>query len=67
LLLPSIGDHFNNQIAFGPKDGKLYFGQGNTTTNSLDVNASFTTVPATLKEQSFVACGILAPNVSCLS
>jgi glucose/arabinose dehydrogenase len=30
--LPSIGDHHNNQIAFGP-DGRLYFGQG-TATNS---------------------------------
>jgi glucose/arabinose dehydrogenase len=30
--LPSGGDHFNNQIAFGP-DGRFYFGQG-TTTNS---------------------------------
>jgi len=34
--------------------------------NSLHANASFTTAPATLKEQSFVACDILAPNVSCL-
>jgi glucose/arabinose dehydrogenase len=30
--LPSIGDHHNNQMAFGP-DGRLYFGQG-TATNS---------------------------------
>jgi glucose/arabinose dehydrogenase len=30
--LPSVGDHHNNQIAFGP-DGRLYFGQG-TATNS---------------------------------
>jgi glucose/arabinose dehydrogenase len=30
--LPSGGDHFNNQIAFGP-DGRFYFGQG-TATNS---------------------------------
>lgn len=30
--LPSMGDHQNNQIAFGP-DARLYFGQG-TTTNS---------------------------------
>ena len=30
--LPSLGDHFNNQIVAGP-DGKLYFGQG-TATNS---------------------------------
>ncbi len=30
--LPSLGDHFNNQITVGP-DEKLYFGQG-TTTNS---------------------------------
>ena len=27
-----MGDHHNNQIAFGP-DGRLYFGQG-TATNS---------------------------------
>jgi glucose/arabinose dehydrogenase len=31
--LPSIGDHHNNQMAFGPADGRLYFGQG-TVTNS---------------------------------
>jgi glucose/arabinose dehydrogenase len=30
--LPSLGDHGNNHMAFGP-DGKLYFGQG-TATNS---------------------------------
>jgi len=30
--LPSLGDHFNNELAVGP-DGKLYFGQG-TATNS---------------------------------
>jgi glucose/arabinose dehydrogenase len=30
--LPSHGDHFNNEMTFGP-DGKLYFGQG-TATNS---------------------------------
>lgn len=30
--LPSMGDHHNNQIAFG-KDGRLYFGQG-VKTNS---------------------------------
>ena len=30
--LPSLGDHHNNQVIFGP-DGKLYFGQG-TATNS---------------------------------
>lgn len=30
--LPSLGDHFNNQIVAGP-DGKLYFGQG-VATNS---------------------------------
>lgn len=30
--LPSLGDHHNNKIAFGP-DGKMYFGQG-TATNS---------------------------------
>ncbi len=28
--LPSMGDHQNNQIAFGP-DGKIYFGQGTVT------------------------------------
>jgi glucose/arabinose dehydrogenase len=28
--LPSMGDHQNNQIAFGP-DGRLYFGQGTVT------------------------------------
>ena len=30
--LPSIGDHHNNRVVFGP-DGKMYFGQG-TATNS---------------------------------
>lgn len=30
--LPSLGDHHNNQVAFG-NDGKMYFGQG-TATNS---------------------------------
>lgn len=30
--LPSLGDHHNNKVAFGP-DGKIYFGQG-TATNS---------------------------------
>lgn len=30
--LPSLGDHHNNQLAFGP-DGWIYFGQG-TATNS---------------------------------
>ncbi|MCB2288525.1 PQQ-dependent sugar dehydrogenase [Clostridium sp. CS001] len=30
--LPSLGDHHNNQVVFGP-DGKMYFGQG-TATNS---------------------------------
>jgi glucose/arabinose dehydrogenase len=30
--LPSLGDHFNNQLAVGP-DGKIYFGQG-VATNS---------------------------------
>lgn len=30
--LPSLGDHHNNQLAFGP-DGRLYVGQG-TATNS---------------------------------
>jgi glucose/arabinose dehydrogenase len=30
--LPSLGDHHNNKVAFGP-DGKMYFGQG-TATNS---------------------------------
>lgn len=30
--LPSLGDHHNNKIEFGP-DGKMYFGQG-TATNS---------------------------------
>jgi glucose/arabinose dehydrogenase len=30
--LPSLGDHHNNQVMFGP-DGKMYFGQG-TATNS---------------------------------
>ena len=28
--LPSMGDHHNNQIAFGP-DGRIYFGQGKIT------------------------------------
>jgi len=28
--LPSMGDHHNNQIAFGP-DGRIYFGQGTVT------------------------------------
>ena len=28
--LPSMGDHQNNQIAFGP-DGRIYFGQGTVT------------------------------------
>jgi glucose/arabinose dehydrogenase len=28
--LPSMGDHHNNQIAFGP-DGRMYFGQGTVT------------------------------------
>src|SRR5687767_4217975 len=28
--LPSLGDHFNNQLALGP-DGKIYFGQGTVT------------------------------------
>jgi glucose/arabinose dehydrogenase len=28
--LPSMGDHQNNQIAFGP-DGRMYFGQGTVT------------------------------------
>src|SRR5919109_1363454 len=31
-IMGSMGDHHNNQIAFGP-DGRLYFGQG-TATNS---------------------------------
>lgn len=30
--LPSLGDHHNNQVMFGP-DGRMYFGQG-TATNS---------------------------------
>lgn len=30
--LPSLGDHHNNRVVFGP-DGKMYFGQG-TATNS---------------------------------
>ncbi|KIL41807.1 hypothetical protein SD70_04060 [Gordoniibacillus kamchatkensis] len=30
--LPSMGDHHNNRVVFGP-DGKMYFGQG-TATNS---------------------------------
>jgi glucose/arabinose dehydrogenase len=30
--LPSLGDHFNNELAVGP-DGKIYFGQG-VATNS---------------------------------
>ena len=30
VALPSMGDHQNNQIAFGP-DGRLYFGQGTVT------------------------------------
>ena len=28
--LPSVGDHSNNQLAFGP-DGRIYFGQGSAT------------------------------------
>jgi glucose/arabinose dehydrogenase len=30
VALPSMGDHHNNQIAFG-SDGRLYFGQGTVT------------------------------------
>ena len=28
--LPSVGDHSNNQLTFGP-DGRIYFGQGSAT------------------------------------
>jgi glucose/arabinose dehydrogenase len=32
--LPSMGDHQNNQIAFGP-DGRMYFGQGTVTNTGI--------------------------------
>lgn len=32
--LPSIGDHFTDQIAFGP-DGSMHFGQGTTTSSGV--------------------------------
>ena len=33
--LPAGGDHKTNQIAFGPKDGRLYFGQGSATNSGV--------------------------------
>ncbi len=33
--LPAAGDHKTNQIAFGPKDGRLYFGQGSATNSGI--------------------------------
>lgn len=33
--LPAGGDHKTNQIAFGPKDGRLYFGQGSATNSGI--------------------------------
>jgi glucose/arabinose dehydrogenase len=40
--LPSTGDHYNNQIAFG-SDGRLYFGQGTATNSGVvgEDNAAF--------------------------
>ncbi len=73
--LPSIGDHHNNQIAFGP-DGRLYFGVG-TATNSgvvgedsfhfgwLQLAPTFHDTPGaniTLKGQNFVTSNVLSPN-----
>ncbi len=33
--LPAAGDHKTNQIAFGPKDGRLYFSQGSATNSGV--------------------------------
>jgi glucose/arabinose dehydrogenase len=33
--LPAGGDHKTNQIAFGPKDGRLYFSQGSATNSGI--------------------------------
>jgi hypothetical protein len=41
--LPSIGDHHNNQMAFGSADGRLYLGQGTATNSGVvgEDNAAF--------------------------
>ena len=74
--LPSIGDHFNNQIAFGA-DGRMYFGQG-TATNSgivgednyafgwLKLAPTFHDIPGksiTLTGQNFVSANPLVSPV----
>ena len=73
--LPSGGDHFNNQIAFGP-DGRFYFGQG-TATNSgvvgddnyqygwLKISPQFHDTPGnniTLSGQNFKSFNPLTPQ-----
>jgi glucose/arabinose dehydrogenase len=73
--LPSGGDHFNNQIAFG-SDGRFYFGQG-TATNSgvvgddnyqygwLKISPQFHDIPGkniTLSGQNFKSFNPLTPQ-----
>jgi glucose/arabinose dehydrogenase len=76
--LPAGGDHKTNQIAFGPKDGRLYFSQGSATNSGVvgidnylpDLGwladaPQIHDVPAksiTLTEKNFTTPNILAPG-----
>ena len=76
--LPAAGDHKTNQIAFGPKDGRLYFGQGSATNSGIVGIDNYLPdlgwladapqvhdVPAksmTLKGENFATPNILAPG-----